>query len=99
MADDYFMSKQQHNESLQAQPARTQRPRADRDAVSAAMSAAATDTREQREQREQRQKLLQSGLDLIDQGFTVFDAELRLVAWNHAFMRLLDFPDHLAFEA
>ena len=42
--------------------------------------------------------MLQAGLDLIDQGFTVFDAELRLVAWNRAFLRLLDFPDHLAFE-
>ena len=62
------------------------------------MSATATGAREQREQREQRQTLLQSGLDLIDQGFTVFDAELRLVAWNRAFMHLLDFPQHLAFE-
>ena len=42
--------------------------------------------------------MLQAGLDLIDQGFTVFDADLRLVAWNRAFMRLLDFPDHLAVE-
>ena len=42
--------------------------------------------------------MLQAGLDLIDQGFTVFDADLRLVAWNRAFLRLLDFPDHLAFE-
>ncbi len=56
------------------------------------MSARAT------ERREQRQTMLQSGLDLIDQGFTVFDAELRLVAWNKTFMRLLDFPDHLAYE-
>ena len=52
MADDYFMSKKQPDESLQAQPARTQRWRADRDAVSAAMSAAATGAREQREQRQ-----------------------------------------------
>ena len=50
------------------------------------------------ERQEQRQTLLQAGLDLIAQGFTVFDADLRLVAWNRAFMRLLDFPDHLAFE-
>ena len=41
--------------------------------------------------------MLQAGLDLIDQGFTVFDAELRLVAWNRAFLRLLDFPEHLAY--
>ena len=48
--------------------------------------------------REQRQTMLQAGLDLIDQGFTVFDADLRLVAWNRAFLRLLDFPAHLAYE-
>jgi len=46
----------------------------------------------------QRQTMLQAGLDLIDQGLTVFDADLRLVAWNRAFMTLLDFPDALAFE-
>ena len=45
------------------------------------------------ERQEQRQTLLQAGLDLIAQGFTVFDADLRLVAWNRAFMRLLDFPE------
>ena len=48
--------------------------------------------------RDPRGTLLQSGLDLIDQGFTVFDADLKLVAWNRAFMRLLDFPADLAFE-
>ena len=48
--------------------------------------------------RDPRGTLLQSGLDLIDQGFTVFDADLKLVAWNRAFMRLLDFPVDLAFE-
>ncbi len=48
--------------------------------------------------RDQRLQMLREGLDLLDQGFTVFDADLRLVAWNRAFMRLLEFPDHLAFE-
>lgn len=41
--------------------------------------------------------ILQAGLDLLDQGLTVFDAELRMVAWNRAFLQLLDFPEHLAF--
>ena len=44
----------------------------------------------------QRYEMLQAGLDLLNQGITVFDAELRLVAWNEPFLRLLDFPDELA---
>lgn len=45
---------------------------------------------------EQRHDMLQAGLDLLDQGITVFDADLRLVAWNRPFLQLLDFPDELA---
>ena len=41
--------------------------------------------------------MLQAGLDLLDQGMTVFDADLRLVAWNEPFLRLLGFPAELAF--
>ncbi|MFC0133473.1 hybrid sensor histidine kinase/response regulator [Massilia eurypsychrophila] len=41
--------------------------------------------------------MLQAGLDLLDQGMTVFDADLRLVAWNAPFLRLLGFPAELAF--
>ena len=41
--------------------------------------------------------MLQAGLDLLDQGITVFDAKLRLVAWNASFLRLLDFPHEMAF--
>jgi PAS domain S-box-containing protein len=41
--------------------------------------------------------MLQAGLDLLDQGLTVFDADLRLVAWNEAFLRLLDFPPEMAY--
>jgi PAS domain S-box-containing protein len=41
--------------------------------------------------------MLQAGLDLLDQGLTVFDAELRLVAWNEPFLRLLGFPPELAY--
>ena len=41
---------------------------------------------------------LQAALDLIDQGFTLIDEDLKLVAWNRAFVRLLDFPPHMAHE-
>nr|MBL8411141.1 PAS-domain containing protein [Dechloromonas sp.] len=44
----------------------------------------------------QRYEMLQAGLDLLDQGITVFDADLKLVAWNEPFLRLLDFPEKLA---
>ncbi|MBI3145586.1 MAG: PAS-domain containing protein, partial [Pseudogulbenkiania sp.] len=44
----------------------------------------------------ERHELLHAGLDLIDQGLTVFDADLRLVAWNQAFLDLLDFPEQIA---
>lgn len=46
----------------------------------------------------QHQNALQSALDLIDQGFTLIDEELRLVAWNATFLRLLGFPDRLAYR-
>lgn len=39
---------------------------------------------------------LQGGLDLIDQGLTVIDDDLKLVAWNLRFFTLLDFPMHMA---
>ena len=44
-----------------------------------------------------RYEMLQGGLDLIDQGLTVFDEDLRMVAWNEPFLRLLDFPHEMAF--
>jgi PAS domain S-box-containing protein len=44
-----------------------------------------------------RHELLQAGLDLQDQGLTVIDGNLNIVAWNKAFLRLLDFPDSMAF--
>lgn len=40
---------------------------------------------------------LQAGLDLLDQGLSIFDSELRLVAWNRAYLRLLDFPEAMGF--
>lgn len=44
----------------------------------------------------QRLDMLQTGLDLLDQGVTVFDANLCLVAWNRPFLELLGFPEELA---
>lgn len=40
---------------------------------------------------------LQAGLDLLDQGLSIFDQNLRLVAWNRAYLRLLDFPPAMAY--
>ena len=39
---------------------------------------------------------LQTALEQLDQGITVFDRELRLVGWNQRFFELLEFPNHLA---
>ncbi|WP_319622690.1 PAS-domain containing protein [Pseudovibrio sp. SPO723] len=39
--------------------------------------------------------LLQASLDHINQGFSVFDADLRLVAANSILFEMLDFPDRL----
>lgn len=39
--------------------------------------------------------MLQAGLDLLDQGISVFDRELRLVAWNCRFLDLLGFPEEM----
>lgn len=49
------------------------------------------------EQTHYRHELLQAGLDLLDQGLTVIDGNLRFVAWNKAFLRLLDFPEEMVF--
>src|SRR5690606_30020531 len=40
--------------------------------------------------------LLQASLDHINQGFSLFDADLRLVAANRRLFSLLDFPIELA---
>lgn len=39
--------------------------------------------------------LLQNALDHAKQGVTVFDSELRLVCWNHAFRDLFELPGEL----
>lgn len=48
--------------------------------------------------------LVASGLNLIQQGITIFDEELKLVAWNRRFMEIYGLPDTLlhrgiSFEA
>lgn len=49
------------------------------------------------EQTHYRHELLQAGLDMLDQGLTVIDGNLKFVAWNKAFLRLLDFPEEMVF--
>lgn len=44
-----------------------------------------------------RHESLQAALDLIEQGLTLFDSDLRMVAWNRPFLRLLGFPVHMGF--
>ena len=40
--------------------------------------------------------MLIAGLNLLDQGVTVYDADLKLLFWNEPFLRLLGFPAELA---
>ncbi|QLE86516.1 response regulator [Shewanella sp. Scap07] len=40
-------------------------------------------------------ELLQSGVENIEQGISVVDADMRLVAWNQRYIELLDYPPHL----
>lgn len=42
-----------------------------------------------------RHDLLLAGLDLLDQAIAVFDTTPKLVTWNKALVRLLDFPEEL----
>lgn len=44
-----------------------------------------------------RYEMLQVGLDHLDQGLTIFDRDLRMVAWNESFLRLLGFPREMAY--
>ena len=46
---------------------------------------------------QERNASLQAGLDLIDQGFTLIDEKLCMVAWNQTFLTLLDFPKEMGF--
>jgi signal transduction histidine kinase len=47
--------------------------------------------------RVRRYESLQAALDLIDQGFTLFDSDLRMLAWNKTFLRLLGFPPQMGY--
>lgn len=38
-------------------------------------------------------ELLQAGVENIEQGISVIDADMRLVAWNKRYIELLDYPD------
>jgi Na+/proline symporter/signal transduction histidine kinase len=40
-------------------------------------------------------ELLQSGVENIEQGISVIDADMRLVAWNQRYIQLLDYPEGL----
>jgi len=40
-------------------------------------------------------ELLQAGVENIEQGISVVDADMRLVAWNQRYIELLDYPDEL----
>ena len=44
-----------------------------------------------------RYQSLQASLDLIDQGYTLIDENLNMVAWNLPFLTLLDFPIEMAY--
>ncbi len=44
-----------------------------------------------------RLQALQAALDFVDQGFTLYGLDLRLVAWNKSFLRLLDFSPEMAY--
>ena len=49
------------------------------------------------DERFSRYESLRAALDLIDQGFTLVDRDLRFVAWNKTFLRLLDFPPEMGY--
>ncbi|GHE95913.1 two-component sensor [Thalassotalea profundi] len=40
-------------------------------------------------------ELLQSGVENIEQGISIVDADMRLVAWNQRYIELLDYPEGL----
>jgi hypothetical protein len=40
-------------------------------------------------------ELLQAGIENIEQGISIIDADMRLVAWNRRYIELLDYPPEL----
>lgn len=43
------------------------------------------------------QSLLQTTLETVPQGIAVVDKDLKLVAWNHQYQELFDYPDRLLY--
>src|SRR5690606_41829546 len=41
--------------------------------------------------------LLQGAIENITQGISVVDQSLRLVAWNHRYLEMFDYPDGLVY--
>ncbi|WP_114394087.1 NahK/ErcS family hybrid sensor histidine kinase/response regulator [Oleisolibacter albus] len=56
------------------------------------------DARERAHALAEKSVLLQSTLDNIPQGVCVYDRDLRLVAWNDPFVRLLDLPETVVHD-
>ena len=42
-----------------------------------------------------RMEMICEGLEYLAQGFSIYNREFRLVAWNRHFLELLDFPEHM----
>lgn len=40
-------------------------------------------------------ELLQAGVENIEQGISIVDADMRIVAWNQRYIELLDYPENL----
>ncbi|MCZ8061839.1 PAS-domain containing protein [Silanimonas sp.] len=49
------------------------------------------------QQRRFNRELLTTTLEHVSHGVSVVDADLRLIAWNHAYQRLFDYPDGLLY--
>ena len=54
-----------------------------------------TDRKDAEERLQQKNHVFQTLINNIPGGVTLFDGDLRLVAWNEEYQRLLDFPDEL----
>lgn len=48
--------------------------------------------------RPEHQALIESGLNLIQQGLTIFNAEMELVLWNRRFIDLLELPAEIVYH-
>jgi signal transduction histidine kinase len=40
-------------------------------------------------------EMIREGLEHLEQGFSIFDRDFRLAAWNRRFLELLDFPEEM----